>query len=196
MWSKGPIPSVYQWKHQISNLLWLDRYLEQCVIKKYLEQSWKQNIRDRSRYECILITVQCIFSDMLLFSHSVMSDSLWPHELQHARLPYPSLSPRVCLNSCPLSQWCHPTIILCLPLLLLPSIFSSIRIYSNQEALGVISNYISDMYLNLKKKGPVIYFYPYSICVHGLILMLRMLNKNIMWHIIWYIFMPYTRDIL
>ena len=39
-----------------------------------------------------------------------MSNSLWPHELQPTRLPYPSLSPWVCLNSCPLSQWCHPTI--------------------------------------------------------------------------------------
>ena len=36
--------------------------------------------------------------------------TLWPHGLQHARLPCPSLSPGVCLNSCPLSQWCHPTI--------------------------------------------------------------------------------------
>ena len=49
-------------------------------------------------------------STVLGFSHSVMSDSLWPHGLQHTRLPYPSLSPRVCSNSCPLS-WCwHPTI--------------------------------------------------------------------------------------
>ena len=39
-----------------------------------------------------------------------MSNSLQPHELQHARLPCPSLSPYVCSNSCPLSQWCHPTI--------------------------------------------------------------------------------------
>ena len=39
-----------------------------------------------------------------------MSDSLWPHGLQHARLPSPSLSPRICLNSCPLSSWCHPII--------------------------------------------------------------------------------------
>ena len=44
------------------------------------------------------------------FSHSVMSDSLWPHELQHARPPYPSPTPRVYLNSCPLSRWCYPTI--------------------------------------------------------------------------------------
>ena len=47
---------------------------------------------------------------MLLFSSSVTSDSLQPHEPQHARLLSPLLSPRVCSNSCPLSWWCHPTI--------------------------------------------------------------------------------------
>ena len=49
-------------------------------------------------------------SDLLLFSCSGMSDSLWPHGLQHARLPCPSRSPGVCSNSCPLSWWYHPTI--------------------------------------------------------------------------------------
>ena len=44
------------------------------------------------------------------FSCSVMSDSLGPHELQHARPPYPSPTPRVYSNSCPLSWWCHPAI--------------------------------------------------------------------------------------
>ena len=44
------------------------------------------------------------------FSRSVVSDSLWPHGLQHARLPCPSQSPGVCWNSCSLNQWCHPTI--------------------------------------------------------------------------------------
>ena len=44
------------------------------------------------------------------FSHEVVSDSLRPHGLQHARPPCPSLTPRVHQNSCPLSQWCHPTI--------------------------------------------------------------------------------------
>ena len=39
-----------------------------------------------------------------------MSNSLRPHGLQHARLPCPSPTPRACSNSCPLSQWCHPTI--------------------------------------------------------------------------------------
>ena len=44
------------------------------------------------------------------FSSSVMSDSLRPHGLQHARPPCPSPTPRVHSDSCPLSQWCHPTI--------------------------------------------------------------------------------------
>ena len=44
------------------------------------------------------------------FSRSVMSNSLRPHGLQHARLPCPSLTPGACSNSCPSSRWCHPTI--------------------------------------------------------------------------------------
>ena len=44
------------------------------------------------------------------FSCSVVSDSLWPHGLQHARPPCPSPTPGVYPNSCPLSRWCHPTI--------------------------------------------------------------------------------------
>ena len=47
---------------------------------------------------------------LLLFSCSVVSDSLWPHGLQHTRPPCPSLSPRACPNSCPSSRWCHPAI--------------------------------------------------------------------------------------
>ena len=44
------------------------------------------------------------------FSHSVVSDSLWPHERQHTRLPCPSPTPGVHSDSCPSSQWCHPDI--------------------------------------------------------------------------------------
>ena len=73
-----------------------------------------------------------------------MSDSLWPHGLQHARLPCPSPSPGVCSNSCPLSRWCHPTISSHYPFLLLPSIFSSIRVFSNELALHIRwLNYLS-----------------------------------------------------
>ena len=48
--------------------------------------------------------------DSVQFSHSVMSNSLGPHELQHARPPCPSPTPGVNPNPCPLSWWCHPTI--------------------------------------------------------------------------------------
>ena len=45
------------------------------------------------------------------FSHSVMSDSLWPHELQHTRPPCSSLTPGVYSYSCPSSRWCYPAIL-------------------------------------------------------------------------------------
>ena len=70
------------------------------------------------------------------FSHSVVSDALQPHRLQHARLPCPSPAPRVCSNSCPLSQWCHPTISSSV-ILFLHSIFASIRVFSNESVLRI-----------------------------------------------------------
>ena len=74
----------------------------------------------------------------LLFSRSVMSNSLRPHGLQHTRFPCPSLSPGACSNSCPLSQWCHPAILFSvIPFFLLPSIFLSIRIFCNESALHI-----------------------------------------------------------
>ena len=50
-------------------------------------------------------------SGLLLFGCSVMFNYLWPCELQHARLLCPAPSPGACSNTCPLSQWCHPTIL-------------------------------------------------------------------------------------
>ena len=47
----------------------------------------------------------------LLFHHPVLSNSLWPHGLQHARPPHCSSSPGVCQNSCSLHWWCHPAIL-------------------------------------------------------------------------------------
>ena len=75
---------------------------------------------------------------VLLFSRSVMSDSLRPHGLRHSRLPCPPPSHRVGSNSCPLSWWCHPTTSSsATPLLLLPSIFPSIKGLSNESALHI-----------------------------------------------------------
>ena len=64
-----------------------------------------------------------------------MSDSLWPHEPQHARPPCPSPTPGVHSDSCPSSRWCPSHLILCCPLLLLPPIPPSIRVFSNESTL-------------------------------------------------------------
>ena len=69
------------------------------------------------------------------FSHSVVSDSLWPHESPHARPPCPSPTPGVYPNSPASSWWCHPAISSSVPLFYLPSIFPSIRVFSNESTL-------------------------------------------------------------
>ena len=58
----------------------------------------------------ILYNMGSVQLSSVQFSHSVMSDSLWPHELQHARPPCPSPTPGIHPNSCPSSRWCHPAI--------------------------------------------------------------------------------------
>ena len=68
---------------------------------------------------------------LVQFSHSVVSDSLRPHGPQHTRPPCLSPTPRACSNSC------HPTISSCHPLLLPPSIFHSIRVFSNESVLPI-----------------------------------------------------------
>ena len=72
------------------------------------------------------------------FSHLVVSDSLQPHGLQHTRLPCPLPTPRTYSNSCPLSRVMTSNhLILCQPLLLLPSIFPSIRVFSKEPVLCI-----------------------------------------------------------
>ena len=72
------------------------------------------SLRIKVLWIILMLKVCCfiffIFSLLLFFSGSVVPDSLWPHGLQHARLPSPSPSPRVCSNICPLNLWCYPTI--------------------------------------------------------------------------------------
>ena len=72
-----------------------------------MSDSLQPNGLQHARPSCPLF---CIHMSDSQFSRSVVSDSLWPHGLQHTRLPCPSPTPRVYSNSCPLSQWCHPTI--------------------------------------------------------------------------------------
>ena len=85
----------------------------------------------KGQFGCCGVRVEC---SSVPFSHSVVSDSLWPHGLQRTRLPCPSPTPGACSHSSPLSQWCHPTISSSV-VLLLPAIFPSIRVFFSELAL-------------------------------------------------------------
>ena len=64
-------------------------------------------------FRCPHLQCECQWEEqnnVVVFSYSVLSDSLWPHGLLHTRLPCPSLSPSVCSNLWPMNQWCHSTI--------------------------------------------------------------------------------------
>ena len=71
------------------------------------------------------------------FSSSVVSNSLQPHGPQHTKSPCPSPTPGACSNSCPLSVMPSNHLILCHPLLLPPSIFPSIRVFSSESVLHI-----------------------------------------------------------
>ena len=88
---------MIQWKPDI----WITEPV--LCFPKFSFSNWKASCKiSRLDYCTSKISFQ--------FSRSVVSDSLWPHGLQHARPPCPSPTPGVHFNSCPLSQWCHPTI--------------------------------------------------------------------------------------
>ena len=92
--------------------------------------------QSQTRLKRLSSSSRCISS--VQFSLSVVFDSLWPDELHYARSPCPSTTPGVHPNPCPLCRWCHPTISsLCRHLLHLPSIFPSIRVFSNESSLCI-----------------------------------------------------------
>ena len=100
------------WQHDLSTSSCPLHSLQPCVSSYY----WSVDFSAWRAYQRKHWSV-CSSSDLrhgrissVQFSHSVMSDSLRPHGLQHARPPCPSPTPGVNSNSCPLSQWCHPTI--------------------------------------------------------------------------------------
>ena len=119
---------MWSWLHNLVNILklqngtlegWILWYMDYISILKYMYihiqylpcalcevigiQGWNFTGNE-------WVTWKQEYSLLLLFTRSVVSNSLWPHGLQHARLPCPLPSFRVCSNSCPVSQWCHPTI--------------------------------------------------------------------------------------
>ena len=97
------------------------------------DRQWHKRRRwwEGIRFRIFTLTISSV-----QFSYSVVSDPLWPHGLQHARLLYPSPPPGVYSNSCPLSWWCHPTISSSVvPFSSL--IFPSIRVFSNESVLHI-----------------------------------------------------------
>ena len=103
-----------------------DRTKDRWGKKQYFIGTWNVKFMNQGRF----ISVQ--------FSRWVVSDSLQPHESQHARPPCPSPTPRVLSDSHPSSPWCHPAISSSVvPILLLPPNPPSIRIFSNESALPI-----------------------------------------------------------
>ena len=91
----------------------------------------------------MLLRVESLSTTALLLSHRQAQFSCvhlfaTPWTAAH-ELPCPSSAPRVHPNPCPLRRWCHPTISSCHPLLLLPSIFSNIRVFPNESVLHISS---------------------------------------------------------
>ena len=80
-----------------------------CFIDGETEARGLNEVTTKGK-RCFLVSVFISQFSLVQFSGSVLSDSLRPHGLKHARLPCPSPTPRVYSNSCPLSQWCLPTI--------------------------------------------------------------------------------------
>ena len=77
----------------------LSRVFSRTTVRKYQFFSAQSSLWSKSHFCTWLLE-----KPSLQFSHSVMSNFLWPHGLQHARLPCPSPTPRACTNSCPSSQ--------------------------------------------------------------------------------------------
>ena len=108
----------------LSNLYikkWSSRVIDLAIFKKqkldlsdkevacfFRAGNWKGEICRNGDLEMCIASINP-FSPVQ-FSTSIVSDSLWPHGLQHTRLPSPSPTPKAYSNSCPSSQWCHPNI--------------------------------------------------------------------------------------
>ena len=94
--------------------MWLVMEARSDAVKEpYCIGTWNVRSMNQGKLEVVkqeMARVNIDIFSSVQFSRSVVSDSLWSHELQHTRPPCPSPTPGVYSNSCPLSQWCHPAI--------------------------------------------------------------------------------------
>ena len=119
-------------------------HLLSIPIKLHLRAQFSKHIycykreENKLRKRTLWVFRKVFYCWLLLFSHPVVSDCVWPHALQHARPPCPSPSPRVCPSSCPLQSVMPSShLILWCPLPLLPSIFPTIRDFSNVSVFHI-----------------------------------------------------------
>ena len=117
--SRLPLASSSLGKTQCNCILFRKLASQTTNLQFFFRKQWNAGFvffffNSTTKSQCFLFTfptyLMCRNNLLLLFSCSVVSDSLQHHGLQHARLPCPSPSPGVCSNSRPLGQWCHPTI--------------------------------------------------------------------------------------
>ena len=144
-------PNVYNTLEALKTIIYetamilyhkLIKYILHTIQKKIQQKcdkamSYMQNHAQKLIFQLRTYYNQILELPSVQFSHSVMSNSLQPHGLQYARPPCPSPTPGVYPNSCLSHWWCHPTISSCHPLLLLPSIFPSIRVFSHESVLCI-----------------------------------------------------------
>jgi len=100
------LPGTYHYLGTPGNVLTYFKRERQSKFKVEVNVLYYFSIYQES-HKALYIYI-CIRSDQI--SRSVVSDSLWPHESQHARPPCPSPTPGVHSNSCPSSRWCHPAV--------------------------------------------------------------------------------------
>ena len=100
---------------------------------------------------CASPSMYLVSLHLLLFSHSVVSNPLWPHGLQHARIPCPSPSPRAFSNSCPLSWWRNPTI----SSTVVP-FFSCLRFFPASESFLCVSFHIGDQSIGVSSSASLL----------------------------------------
>ena len=114
---------IYQWEMGLGELVaFLQYWIQMNSVLLHVEKPFIEVMPRKVEWEKKLVSM-CLYTLVRLsewssvvlvtsvqFSRSVVSDSLWPHEPQHARPPCPSPTPGVHPNPCLLSRWCHPTI--------------------------------------------------------------------------------------